>query len=66
MKNFLKILILSLSSCSKKPPKPYVFKPDSEATNIGNSTKTPNYIFASGFIQVLHHLLSRLLLRLSL
>lgn len=54
MKHFITILILGLSfilaSCSKKPPKPYVFKPDSEATNIGNSTKTPNYIFTSGFV----------------
>ena len=50
MKNFLTILILTLGfiSCSN-PPEPPTLKPDSEATNVGNSTKTPNYKFTDGF-----------------
>ena len=54
MKYFITILILSfsliLASCASDPPPPYVFKPDSEATNPGNSDKTPNYKFSDGFI----------------
>lgn len=50
MKNFLTILVFSLIlfACSvPKPPKDLT--PDSEATNVGNSTKTPNYNFTDGF-----------------
>ncbi len=53
MKNFLTILILGLGlvfvSCAGKPPAPPTPIPDSEATNVGNSVKTPGYTFTDGF-----------------
>ena len=53
MKSFLTILILTFGlvfvSCKSNPPEPPTRNPDREATNVGNSTKTPNYKFADGF-----------------
>ena len=53
MKSFLTILILTFGlvfvSCQEVPIEPPTYDPDREATNVGNSTKTPNYKFADGF-----------------